>query len=109
MKATKSLAPRMAALVAGVMAFSLASSLHAQTQPSKAEVRAVKGDATYTVGGGATQPLKVTTTLPAGSVIKTGPASVVDLFLGNSAGVIRVTDNTTLGLDKLTLTDTGAD
>ena len=34
---------------------------------------------------------------------------MVDLFLGNSAGVVRLTENTTLGLDKLTLTKTGAD
>jgi len=104
MKSTQSLC-KLAAIA--FLAFSLG--LQAQTQPSKAEVRAVKGEATYTVGGGAAQPLKVNTILPAGSVIKTGRASVVDLFLGNSAGVVRITENTTLGLDKLTLTDTGAD
>lgn len=92
-----------------MLALFVASSVYAQTQPSKAEVRAVKGEATYTVAGGPAQPLKVNTILPAGSVIKTGPGAVVDLFLGNSAGVIRVVENTTLGLDKLTLTDTGAD
>src|SRR6185503_12132199 len=40
---------------------------------------------------------------------KTGLASSVDLFLGNSAGVIRVAENTTLALDKMAITDTGAD
>jgi hypothetical protein len=107
MKSNQSLARNLVALVAGALAFSC--SLQAQTQPSKAEVRAVKGQATYTVAGGPAQPLKVGTVLPSGSVIKTAAASVVDLFLGNSAGVVRITENTTLGLDKLTLTDTGAD
>jgi hypothetical protein len=109
MKSTQKLANKLVAMIVGMAVLSLASSLQAQTQPSKAEVRSVKGTATYTVGGGPAQPLKVGTILPAGSVVKTGPASMVDLFLGNSAGVIRVTENTTLGLDKLTLTDTGAD
>jgi hypothetical protein len=109
MKSTQSLAHTLALVVASVVALALAPSLQAQTQPGKAVVRAVKGTATYTVGGGPAEPLKVNTVLPTGSVIKTGPASAVDLFLGNSAGVIRITENTTLGLDKLTLTDTGAD
>jgi hypothetical protein len=95
-------------MIAGMLALMVTSTL-AQTQPSKAEVRAVRGQATYTVAGGPAQQLKVGTILASGSTIKTGPASMVDLFLGNSAGVIRVTENTTLGLDKLTLTDTGAD
>lgn len=105
MKPTRSLP----AVIAAVVAFSLVSTVQAQTQPGKAVVRALKGSATYTIGGGPAEPLKVNTVLPPGSVIKTGAASAVDLFLGNSAGVIRVTENTTLGLDKLTLTDTGAD
>jgi len=100
---------KLTALMAGVMAFAAVSTLQAQTQPSKAEVRSVRGQATYTVAGGPAQQLKVGTILASGSTIKTGPASMVDLFLGNSAGVVRVTENTTLGLDKLTLTDTGAD
>jgi hypothetical protein len=95
--------------MAGIVAIACASSLNAQTQPGKAEVRAVKGDATYMVGGAPAQKLKVGTVLPSGSTIKTGAGSVVDLFLGNSAGTIRVTENTTLGLDKLALTDTGAE
>jgi hypothetical protein len=109
MKSIQKLARSLMSVLAGVVALSVASNLQAQTQPSKAEVRAVRGTATYTVGGGAAQPLKVGTILPSGSTVKTGPASMVDIFLGNSAGVVRVTENTTLGLDKLTLTDTGAD
>ncbi|HEY0455510.1 MAG TPA: FecR domain-containing protein [Verrucomicrobiae bacterium] len=87
----------------------MATTLHAQTTPGKAEVRAVKGHAVYSIGGGPAMPLKVGTVLPTGATIKTGPDSSVDMFLGNSAGVLRVVENSTLGLDKLAVTDTGAD
>jgi hypothetical protein len=47
--------------------------------------------------------------LESGTSIRTSADTVVDLFLGRSAGVIRVNENTTLSLDKMNLTDTGAD
>lgn len=97
------------AMMAFSVALALSNPLHAQTTQGRAEVRAIKGTAVYSVGGGPALPLKVGTVLTAGATVKTGPASSVDLFLGNSAGVVRVTENTTLALDKLTLTDTGAD
>lgn len=83
--------------------------LNGQTVPGKAEVRAVSGTATYSTGDAAGKPLKVGTVLASGTTIKTGPESTVDLFLGNSAGVIRVAEKSTVALDKLALTDTGAD
>jgi len=91
------------------LACALTNPLQAQTVPGKAEVRAVKGAAVYSAAGGPSMPLKAGTVLGPGSTIKTGANSTVDLFLGNSAGVLRLTENTTLSLDKLTLTDTGAD
>src|SRR5580765_428335 len=87
----------------------LAQPLLAQTVHGKAEVRAVKGVAVYSAAGGPSMPLKAGTILGPGATVKTGANSTVDLFLGNSAGVLRLTENTTLALDKLTLTDTGAD
>ena len=53
--------------------------------------------------------LKAGTVLGGGTIIKTAAESTVDLFLGNSAGVVRITENSTLGLDKLLITNTGAD
>ena len=91
------------------LALALTYSLQAQTVPGKAEVRALKGAAMYSTGGGPSMPLKVGTVLGPGTTVKTGGNSSVDLFLGNSAGLIRLTENSTLTLDKLTLTDTGAD
>ena len=80
-----------------------------QTVPGKAEVRAITGSATYSTSGQPGQPLKVGMILNGGTTIKTGPESTVDLFLGNSAGVVRVAERSTLSLDKLAWTDTGAD
>ena len=92
-----------------LMASGFTTSVLAQSVPGQAEVRAIRGQAVYTTDSQAATPLKVGTVLPAGSTIKTALASSVDLFLGNSAGVVRVTENTTLALDKMTITDTGAD
>lgn len=90
-------------LIAGANAY-------AQSQPGRAEVRAVKGTAYYSPSAGAPmEPLKVGAVMGPGSTIKTGPAGTVDLFLGRSVGVLRVIENTTLGFDKLAFTDTGAD
>jgi hypothetical protein len=81
----------------------------AETVPGRAEVRAVKGTASYSTNGGPTKPLRVGIILRSGSTIRTGSNSTVDLFLGVSAGIVRVVENSTVGFDKLTLTDTGAD
>src|SRR3989441_4639533 len=83
--------------------------LQAQTVPGKAEVREVKGVALASTGGAPGTPVKVGTILGPGTTIKTGAGSSVLLFLGKTAGYIRLTENTTVSLDKLTLTDTGAD
>ena len=91
------------------LAFLAVMPLQAQTVPGKAEVRAVKGVAVYSAGGGPAMPLKAGTVLGPGATVKTGANSSVDLFLGNSAGVLRLTENTSVSLDKLTLTDTGPD
>ncbi len=108
MKFTKNLANRLVRFTFGLVAIGLATSLQAQT-PGKAEVRAVTGKASYAAAGGALAPLKVGTVLYSGATIKTEGGAFVDLFLGNSAGFIRITENTTLALDKLAFTDTGAD
>jgi|SRR5688572_11161160 hypothetical protein len=102
------LSHRLVPAVAGMMALAFTYSLQAQSQPGKAEVRAVRGSATYMVSGGPAQPLKAKTILPTGTTVKTGPASVVELALG-PAGIVRVTENTTLTIDRLNVTDTGAE
>jgi hypothetical protein len=108
MKSRQRFANKLVAVVASLMVLALAT-LQAQTQQGKAEVRAIIGKAAYATGNAPFMDLKVGTVLYSGSTIKTAPGSSVDLFLGNSAGVVRVTESTTVALDRLTLTDTGAD
>ena len=91
--------------------FSDIVSLQAATSvPGIAEVRGMTGKATFTTNGSpAVHPLKVGMRLHSGVTIKTGPGSVVDLFLGSSAGILRLAENSALVIGTLTLTDTGAD
>jgi hypothetical protein len=90
-------------------AFLFSSAALADTVPGRAEVRAVKGTATYSTNGGPAKPLRVGMILRSGSTVRTGSNSTVDLFLGVSVGIVRVAENSTVAFDKLTLTDTGAD
>ena len=109
MKFTKNLTNGLVNLTLGLLALGLATRLEAQTA-GKAEVRAIKGNASFSAAPGVPlAPLKVGTVLYSGATIKTPGGSLVDLFLGNSAGFVRVTENTTLVLDKLAFTETGAD
>lgn len=103
------------------VAFALAafigiSSTHAEQKMNKAIVRSVRGTgggpgvAQYSADKGSTwQKLNVGKTLYQGSVIKTAPGSVVDLFLGDNGPVVRVTEDTIMGVDKLTSEGTGAE
>src|SRR5260370_2417364 len=108
MKLTQSLAKTMFPLVAGLAALTVVLTLDAQTTPGKAEVRAIKGSALYSVNGGPATALKVGNVLGGGTIIKTAAGSTVDLFLGNSAGAVRITENSTLGLDTLQISNTRA-
>jgi len=97
------------AIAASYVAVGIASLAHAQPSPIQAEVRHVKGTATYSVPGGPGKPLKEGATLIAPTTIKTGPESLVDVYLGSSAGLIRIAQNTSISIDKLTTMETGAD
>jgi hypothetical protein len=98
-------------LIAGIVLFMGIgpAALSADTIQWRAQVQSLKGKATWSTNSGVVHPLKVNSILPAGSTIKTGPESSVDLFLGYSAGVVRLGPDTTFSLEKLTVTDTGAD
>lgn len=109
MKRTKGFTNRLVTFAVLFVATIFSANLHGQVFPGKAKVKAIKGSASFSLPGENAKPLKVGTTLTSGSVVKTDGKSSVDLFLGNSAGVVRMTENSTLALDKLTLMDTGAD
>jgi len=79
------------------------------TKQGKAQVRAVQGSARYSTGGGAWLELTTGTVLYSGAVISTAAGSHVDLYLGVNGPYVRVSEDTQMGIDKLTYTDTGAD
>jgi hypothetical protein len=127
MKETRSL---LRGLVVCAVALAMVSTLAAQgvTQLSAKVVR-LKGDARYATGPRAGQYLKVGDVIAPGSVIQTASNSRLDLLMGESSApvnkptpgdtlsytptaeqnVVRVWENTLLGLDKMTETQTGAD
>lgn len=114
-----------------------ATSLQAQTSTQgSAKVVRMDGNARFTTGNGVWQPLKVGAVLKPGSVIQTAGRSYVDIVLGDSAGfvatpraasismlssdvamaqptaqqnMVRISENSVLGIDKLTSTRTGTD
>lgn len=98
------------AVAAAVVVMALSATAYAQTYMGKAEVRSVNGNVFYSTGPGAPMmPLKSGTVLGPGATIKTQKGGTVDLFLGRSTGTIRLAEDTTLTLDKFTISDTGAD
>lgn len=101
---------KLFACVTTLILVSLAIDLQAQTiKQGEAKVRQIKGSAKYSTEGGAWVPLKLGTTLRAGSTIQTAPESIVDLDLGVNGPVVRITPATTMSLDRLTHSGTGMD
>jgi len=89
-------------LALGAALLGVLSSQAAPVQ-NRAEVRAVRGTANYSTDRGANwKKLNVGTRLGEHSVVRTSPGGQVDLFLGDNGPVVRVTEDTTMGIDKLT-------
>src|ERR1035441_5183761 len=127
MKETRSLLNNL--VVCGV-ALAMVSTLAAQTvTQGAAKVVRVRGAARYSTGNNVWQPLKVGDVVKPGMVIQTAAKSSVDLALGDGStpvvrpvpvempsymptaeqDMVRIWENTVLGVDKMTSTETGAD
>ncbi|MCI0747888.1 MAG: hypothetical protein L0Y58_20980 [Verrucomicrobia subdivision 3 bacterium] len=78
-------------------------SLVAQTPV--AEVSGVAGTAFFQAPGQPETQLRAGTRVVPGAVIRTGPAAAVDLYLGSDGGVLRLTQNTVLSVEKLEQTN----
>lgn len=120
------------------IALAMVSSALAQSGEGSATVLRIKGSARYTLGNNIWQPLKAGDVLRPGTVVQTDreSGSYVDLALGEGTApvvaapqvaaapakggsvrfqpataqnTVRVFENTVLGIDKLAITDTGAD
>jgi hypothetical protein len=81
--------------------------LQAQEATGQAQVQGIIGNATATTPDGNVGPLKARMVLYPGTTIKTGPRAAVDLFLGKSAGIVRLTENSILVFKKYKLLDAG--
>ena len=91
-------------------AFLSASTTQAAPEQNKAVVRAVRGTANFSTDRGANwKALKVGTSLNQNSVVRTAPGSTVDLYMNENGPAVRITENTTMGIDRLTVDRTGAD
>jgi hypothetical protein len=70
-----------------------------------AKVQAILGQAQFSKAGGPFTPLGPGMVLRAGDLVQTATGSAVDLYLGEVAGTVRLTESATLVLDKLTMSD----
>jgi hypothetical protein len=94
----------MMGFAVAVAAFVGATHVQAAPQMNEAVVRGVRGTANYSTDRGANwRDLKVGARLKQNSIIRTAPGATVDLFLGDNGPVVRVTENTTMGIDRLTV------
>ena len=117
-------------LIACGVALAMASTLAAQSaDQSAAKVVRLKGAAQYKIGNGDWRPLKVGDLVRQGTVIQTAGNSRIDFLLGGASAVVaapvvsdmityqptaeqnivRIWENTLMGIDKLTEMQTGAD
>ena len=127
MKETRSI---LNSLVACGVALAMVSTLAAQSgDQSAAKVVRLKGGVRYSTGNNVWQPLKLGDVVRPGTVIQTAGDSRVDLVLGDASApvarpvaqrhdllpahgeqnIVRVWENTLLGVDKLTEMQTGLD
>jgi len=86
----------------------LAGTAQAETIHNKGTIRAIRGSAQISNNRGQSwSNAKVGQSLAANSQVKTAADSTVDVFLGDNGPVVRVTPDTTMGIDKLDLDSTG--
>lgn len=81
----------------------------AQAAQGTAVVQSVRGQADFSQGDGAWKVLRVGKVLTQGAIIRTGVESQVDLFLDQNGPVVRLKENTQLGIDRLTFEDTSVE
>lgn len=72
-------------------------------------VTGVAGDVQHARSGGSFSAIAVGTKLGKGDVVKTGVGSHVDIDTGDNTGQIQLAPQSTLAIDEVTKTKTGAD
>jgi len=79
------------------------SPLSAQVFVGRAEVEEVTGNASYSLSGAAPQPLGSRTRIEPGTTLRTGAGSTAMILVGGSAGVLKLNENSTLVLDRISV------
>lgn len=112
MKIFQSLSQTVACLAALALVCLFSPTTQGAAKPGaeqgKVIVVEVNGQASYS-DAGQFVPLKKDMTLNAGTSIKTGPNSSVIIYLSNNQSQLTIDASTTVNVDKLTSTKTGAD
>ena len=106
MKQSGTFSKVMAYAVTAICAALVSSAQAAEV--GKAVVRSIKGSAQYAEGSN-WLPLRVGQTLMPGAVVRTANDSHVDLFMDQNGPVVRLLENTALGIEKLNFESTGVD
>jgi hypothetical protein len=75
----------------------------------RAEVSGVIGVATAQVPGGPEEPLRPGMQLVEGAILRSASRAAADLHLGGELGVIRLTQNTMVTIEKLGSSNTGSE
>ena len=81
----------------------------AEMEPGVAKVKAILGHAQLSKAGGAFTPLGPGMVVRPGDLVQTATDSAVDLYLGEIAGTVRLTEYATLVLDKLMMSGPSGD
>ena len=81
----------------------------AQAAAGRAVARAVRGSVDYSDGSGSWKKMRVGSILKQGATIRTAAESSADLFLDKNGPVVRVTENSQLGLDRLSYESSSAE
>jgi hypothetical protein len=90
-------------LLAAFLMNSAAPASAADAIPGKAMVRAVQGLVSYSDEDGQGMPLKAETILHPGTVIQTEASGLAEIAFDGGVGVLRLTGNTTIVIEKMTV------
>jgi hypothetical protein len=105
MNATQRFVTKLIAALAVLLGAACTAQAQAPTATNGAQVRGLLGRAKYSTAGGPFAELTGGTTLHAGDRIQTASGSALDLYLGPSAGTVRLAESTTVSIEKLAVTD----
>jgi hypothetical protein len=91
-------------LLAAAYSLTQGAEVNADLPPGHADVVGLVGTATYWTSTNRPLTLLRGASLADGLTLRTGPKSALDLSLGRSAGIVRLTENTTVVLENLSQT-----